>query len=128
MEIALDSHNLVSSLIGILILIIGWFLRHKDATQETEIAQMKKEHKEEMQKLWDLHHKDASDLKDFQLKVSQEHYTINVIDQKFDRMNSVMERGFEGLGDKLDRLNTVLLGRALDLLEKKEGSQYDQRL
>lgn len=128
MEFSFNTHDLISGVFGLMVLIIGWFLRHLLKQREDEIKEVKDkmekmevEHKKENEELWKHHHVDADSLKDFKLEVAREHYSAETIDQKFDKFEKAMHSGFEDLkiavdktNDGINRLNAILLGRATD--------------
>lgn len=128
MELSLNAHDLLSGVFGLMVMLIGWFLRHLNKQREDEIKELKTalekeqtEREEKTEELWKHHHLDSDALKEFKLEVAQKHYPAEVIDQKFEKIEATMNSGFDDLkkdigktNDGIDRLNAILLGRALD--------------
>lgn len=107
MELVLNAQSVVSGLILMLIAVIGYFLRQKDAAQENKIR-----------KLFELHDADSKELQNHRIMIAENHYKKEELDKKFGEMRDEigevreeMRGGFGGLNDRLDRLNALLFGR-----------------
>lgn len=84
--------------VGVVIAIIGWLLRNKDAAQEKQISE-----------LWDKHNDDAKALNDLRVQIAQNHYVKHELDQRFDKLEMAFREGFRELGDKFDKLAERLM-------------------
>lgn len=84
----------VTGLIGA----VAWFLRSKDEAQAKQIAL-----------LFTKHDEDAERLASLEVRIAKEHYLKTELDQRFDRMENSFRAGFLDLGNKLDKLTTVLM-------------------
>ncbi len=131
MEIAIDAKDVVGAVFIVLMGTVGYFLRQKDHNQEKDIEALRAAHEKDMKdvraaikgeidKLWQQHHLDKDDLKEYKLVVANKHYPMDTIDKKFEKIERSIEAGFEKVNDSLDRLNAILLGRALE-----KGDKHD---
>ncbi len=83
---------------GIVIGLIGYLLSRRDAAQAEQIAD-----------LYAKHETDAKALQDLQVKVASEHYVKQELDARFIKLESLIDAGLRGLGEKMDKLTDALL-------------------
>lgn len=84
--------------------IVGWFLRAKDSAQEKQISA-----------LWEKHDEDVRSLQELRERIAREHYVKAELDMRFQRLEDAFRDGFRDMGDKLDKISSLLL----DHLAKK---------
>lgn len=99
---------------GILLLvaIIGYQLRKKDAEQSKAL-----------ELLFKLHDKDAARLNDFELRIAQNHYIKPELDSKFNEMKTTIKESMDTLGSKFDKLSDILISHMLNERDKqKDGN------
>ncbi len=89
---------IVAVLIGAIITIIRHQLNKRDEVQEAMIKD-----------LYEKHQKDADKLVDLELKIAEKHYQKPELDQKFERLETAFNKGFDDLGKRFDRLSDALL-------------------
>lgn len=84
--------------LGIIVAVVGYFLRQKDEAQAKQIAT-----------LWIKHDEDAEKLQNLELRIASEHYVKRELDGKFDRLDASIRDGLEGLGKKFDKLSDAMM-------------------
>lgn len=83
--------------IGGVFTVLWWLLRQKDYRQEKQI-----------ELLFQKHDDDAKRLQDLELEIAKNHYLKNELDAKFDKIENAFRDGMKDMGDKIDKLVTVL--------------------
>lgn len=91
--------DLLTCVLGIVISVIGWLLRNKDAEQASSIRL-----------LFEKHDNDALALQELRVQIAAKHYERPELDAKFDRLDATFRDGFDKLGQKFDRLSDTLSG------------------
>jgi Skp family chaperone for outer membrane proteins len=101
--------TILTSLFGALFSVLWWLLVNKDAKQQKELEDLKAQHVADMRVMWEKHDADVKALADHKLQIASDHYPKRELDQKFEVMTNAMDRGFERLGSKFDKLTDALL-------------------
>ena len=84
--------------LGVVVALIGYLLRQKDAEQGSKIDL-----------LFSKHDNDAAALQELRLQIARDHYQKEELDARFARLEAAFQKGFDDLGRKFDRLSDVLL-------------------
>ncbi len=92
------STEFVVGLISLVVAVIGWLLRQKDAQQQ-----------ESLKVLFTKHDQDAKDLQELRLIVAREYYGKGELDQKLIELKNTFKDGFDMMGKKFDRLSDTLM-------------------
>ena len=103
----MDASYLVFGL-GIIFGVIGWLLTNKDKKQGEEIAELKRQHKDDVDTLYKLHHADAAKLQEFELEIARNHYPKPELDQRFSQLDATIKDGFRGLGMDIKEMTRAL--------------------
>lgn len=88
------------TIIGGVFTVLWWLLKSKDEKQEASIRI-----------LFEKHDEDARKLDELRLEIARQHYIKPELDAKFDRLELSIKSGMHELGDKFDKLATVLIKR-----------------
>jgi hypothetical protein len=88
------------SITGGIFTVLWWLLKQKDEKQESSIKI-----------LFEKHDEDARKLDELKLEIARQHYVKPELDAKFDRLELSIKDGMHELGDKFDKLATVLIKR-----------------
>jgi hypothetical protein len=124
-----DYWEIVSPFVMVLFTVIGILLRNKDARQQREFDQYKKEtallitgmkteFNSAIDKLWDKHDADVIDLQSVRDRLNSRHYDRTEIDSRLGEIKQGMEKGFDMLGAKIERLGEMMVGHVME--EKKK--------
>ena len=87
----LDSAEIIVIGLGVLISALAYLLKRKDEEQADLIKE-----------LFHKHTEDADRLHVVELKIASDHYQKAELDSKFDKIELMMQHGFETLGSKFD--------------------------
>ncbi len=79
--------------LGVLVVIIGYLLSHKDTKQQAEIADLYKKHDA-----------DATRLQDLEIKLAANHPERNELNDRFNKLEATFAEGFRTMNSRLDRL------------------------
>lgn len=93
---------------GVLISIIGWFLRAKDAQQEREMQQMREHYDKQIAALWVKHDADASRLEELVRHIDRAHYTREELDKRFDKLETSLTAAINSVGLRIDKLHATI--------------------
>jgi len=93
-----DSHVIVTIVIGLVFSIIGWLLSNKDAKQAEEIKLLFKKHED-----------DVTELTNLRIKIAEQHYQKPELDAKFSDINKTLEKGFAGLEASIKEMSKSFL-------------------
>ncbi len=111
----MNESQIASVIIGIVVGVVGWLLKNKDAAQEKQISDLEKRTSEECDKLrgliktlFDKHDQDVQRLVEVELSIAQKHYQKTELDGRFERLEAAFRDGFANIGSKLDRLSEAL--------------------
>jgi hypothetical protein len=91
---------IISGIFTVLISVIWFLLRQKDAKQA-----------EQINALFGKHDMDAQKLQDLSLEIAKRHYERPELDSRFERLESSIKEGLKELGGKFDRLAEALMKR-----------------
>lgn len=83
--------------LGVLISLLGYFLRTKAAEQSAQIKT-----------LFEKHDSDVVALQELRVQIAAKHYERPELDAKFDRLDETFRQGFNALGAKFDKLSDAL--------------------
>ena len=100
----MDIKDMAAAGIAMLLGVVGWFLRSKDEAQAKQISA-----------LWEKHDEDVRSLQELRERIAREHYVKAELDMRFQRLEDAFRDGFRDMGDKLDKISSLLL----DHLAKK---------
>jgi hypothetical protein len=88
--------------------VLWYLLRQKDAKQGQEIAEIRKMHKDDVEILYKLHHKDVDRLTAFELEIAKNHYPKNDLDRRFEQLDKSIKDGFTELGGDIKEMTKAL--------------------
>lgn len=92
--------SILSGVFTILLTVLWFLLRQKDAKQA-----------EQIHSLFEKHDRDAQQLQDLALEIAKHHYERPELDSRFERLESSIKEGLKELGGKFDRLAEALIHR-----------------
>lgn len=87
--------QLILSVLGV---VVWYLLQQKDAQQAKDIAT-----------LWTKHDDDAQSLQDLRIQIAGRHYERSELDNKFDKLDSSITRGFENMALEFKQLSNTLI-------------------
>jgi hypothetical protein len=90
-------------IIGVIVPVLGWFLRNKDEQQAGQIKM-----------LFEKHDADASALQELRVQIASKHYERDHVDGKIDKIERTIRDGMTDLGAKFDKLADALTAHLRD--------------
>lgn len=84
--------------VGGIFTVLWYLLRQKDVAQAEQIAL-----------LFAKHDEDAKALQDLRIQIAEGHYKKGELDAKFERLDVTIQKGFESLGMRFEKLSEVLI-------------------
>jgi hypothetical protein len=119
-------HQLLIYVIGALWAITAYLFKRKDDAQEKRIDDLEKRseadiervkkdgdadrdaleknHQTQLALLFKKHDEDAAALNKLQVEIAQRHYVKDELDRRFESLEQTFSRGFDKLGDQIERL------------------------
>jgi hypothetical protein len=94
--------------LGVVFTVLWYLLRQKDAKQGEEIAEIRRQHKDDIDQLYKLHHKDVEKLAQLELEIAKNHYPKNELDKRFEQLDATIKYGFKSLGDDIREMTSAL--------------------
>lgn len=94
--------------LGAVFSVLWYLLRQKDAKQGDEIAEIRRSHKDDIDTLYKLHHKDAERLTAFELEIAKNHYPKGDLDKRFEQLDITIKAGFTSLGGDIKEMTKAL--------------------
>lgn len=88
------------AIVGGIFTVLWWLLKNKDERQEDSIKM-----------LFEKHEEDAKKLEELKLEIARQHYIKPELDAKFDRLEISIKDGMHELGNKFDKLSSILINR-----------------
>jgi len=82
--------------------VIFWFIRERMSFLDKQIALLFIKHDDDVDRLVQL-----------EQRISREHYVKGELDNRFQRLEDAFSKGFNDLGNKLDKLATILTDHML---------------
>src|ERR1022692_4703120 len=73
------------------------------------LKQKAEQHEKEMTKLWDKYDTLKESLQRHQVCIAEDHYKKPELDNKFGKLEKDIKDGFEGIGDKFDKMTKSLV-------------------
>ena len=86
--------------------LIGWFLKDKDAKQQSALEA----HDKQIEVLFSKHDADVQALQDMRVLLAQEHYRKPELDTRLERLDSSIREGLSTISIKVDKLTEAVLG------------------
>jgi hypothetical protein len=93
--------------------IIAYLLNKKDATQENELNELKKQ----IALLFVKHDADVAALHELRIQIAEMHYKKPEVDFKILKIEETIEKSMDRLGEKFDKLSAALL----DHIQKEDA-------
>jgi hypothetical protein len=90
--------ELVMFAFGIVVSVLFWMLRTRDEARARAIRV-----------LFEKHDSDVERLQELKLMIAGKHYERGELDVKFERLEDTFKEGFNGLGDRFDKLSAALI-------------------
>jgi hypothetical protein len=84
--------------LSVVIGVVGWFLRQKDAAQEKQLSL-----------LWTKHDEDVKALGTLKERVDREYYAKAELDARMNQIRGEVHDGFRKLEEKFDKMTNALL-------------------
>ena len=103
----MDNHEIMQYVITAVFIVVWFLLRQKDAKQQKEFDEYKISQATLVNKLFELHDRDAKELQELKLQIAANHYEAKTIDIKFEKLETTFKDGFRELGAKFDKFFTM---------------------
>lgn len=112
---------LLSLVPSVIISLLIWLLKNKDAAQSKEIEDLRTQHAKDLSEvranldlLFRKHDLDVVALQELRVLIASNHYERNELDKKFDKIEIAFSTGFSVLGSKFDKLAETLVSHIIN--------------